>query len=421
MRKNKKGSVTVFLMIFFSGMLIAISAFVMAAGDKAVSASSDSLVNLYAGNLRAEYDINLFERYGVLGFYSEPVHVKDRLKTYSKASFKGKKYAKLEDWGVNTAQYSLDNLDVFRKQIISAGKPGVFKPKVVKGAEQTSRPAKIRNGAIKGALPSRGKARGGVASGSCLDFLKDHRSEDVNDSLLRKGSEKYFIYNYMDKAFRNFHNDKNLGKTFFQGEMEYILFGSFSDKSNELKMKTAFIFLREGLNMIYLFEHREAEILAFSAISKIPEGVIRAAWAFAESVNDYQLIADGKKVPLWKTEDEWAISLKSIFSSSKERSEEQLEKIEEKVDKRHEGMSAGNDGNRGYIDPGNKRGPDYEGYIKMFLTFVSDKTKILRMMDLVQINMKYIYNGDFLLQDYSEGSSVFIKVNGKYHFADDRF
>lgn len=56
-------------------------------------------------------------------------------------------------------------------------------------------------------------------------------------------------------------------------------------------------------------------------------------------------------------------------------------------------------------------------YLHVLLSGVSQETKVLRMMDLIQINLKYLYLDNFLLKDYYTGLKYEMNVNNKkYEF-----
>ena len=55
-----------------------------------------------------------------------------------------------------------------------------------------------------------------------------------------------------------------------------------------------------------------------------------------------------------------------------------------------------------YKSAGN-RGSRIQDYLMVLLCGIGDDTKLYRIMDLIQINMKYVYRDDFLLKEYSGG------------------
>ena len=60
-----------------------------------------------------------------------------------------------------------------------------------------------------------------------------------------------------------------------------------------------------------------------------------------------------------------------------------------------------------------EEGLDYEEYLMIMILVLPEETRLRRLMDLVQINMKYRYYRDFNLAEYYGGVSFAIHVNGK--------
>ena len=58
-------------------------------------------------------------------------------------------------------------------------------------------------------------------------------------------------------------------------------------------------------------------------------------------------------------------------------------------------------------------GEDYNQYLNFFLFMIDEDVKLLRMMDLVQLNMKLNHYDDFLLKEYYVGLDLIIKVNNR--------
>ena len=90
--RNKKGSVTVFICVFFVSLVWLILIFAGVSKEKAVAGSTRALCSLWADSVLAEYDLNLQGRYQLFGFYGYPAEVKEKLAFYAKDSFDRKKY-----------------------------------------------------------------------------------------------------------------------------------------------------------------------------------------------------------------------------------------------------------------------------------------------------------------------------------------
>ena len=51
----------------------------------------------------------------------------------------------------------------------------------------------------------------------------------------------------------------------------------------------------------------------------------------------------------------------------------------------------------------------------------SQKTKIMRIMDIIQINMKYLYSDTSLLKEYNTGLRYQFNVNGQGYEFDEHY
>ena len=112
-----------------------------------------------------------------------------------------------------------------------------------------------------------------------------------------------------------------------------------------------------------------------------------AAWALAESVNDYRLLLDNHKVPVMKSEVTWAIDLDSVIANTSDK----------------------------YVYTGVEQGETYEDFLRLFSSAMDGRVRLLRIMDLIQINMKYLYYHTFSLKEYSGGLRFQMTVNGVEH------
>lgn len=148
-----------------------------------------------------------------------------------------------------------------------------------------------------------------------------------------------------------------------------------------------------------------------------------------------------RKSLFYKDSSSWATDIESIIKSAKEKKKGKDKKrngggrkpVDEKgkkrIDKSH-GESAGPGRNSDekdgksltakdfdskvpYINPDNKRGEKYEEYISGMIMLIDNDVKLLRMMDLIEINMKILYYGGFKIKDYNRGLTVRLKINGE--------
>jgi len=151
------------------------------------------------------------------------------------------------------------------------------------------------------------------------------------------------------------------------------------------------------LNLTHIYsdpKKREALAAAASIITPGPAAAatqiaLAGAWAAAEAVVDIKKLEKSKKVPLIKTEEDWVLSLDNVINEDLEPSEQ-----------------AGEEG----------RGLTYENYLFLFLFLMDRETKLLRIMDLIQLNMKGNHNADFLITGCYSGIDIYCTLSRKVNF-----
>lgn len=393
--KKKKGSVTVFVMIFFVTLVSMIFIFIDVSKKIAVNGSTDALASVWGNSILAEYDLNLQKRYNIFGFYGLPSDVNKKLDFYAKESFEEKKYIDYEGVSSSLYEYSLANADVMKKQIIKAGiiaaTEKFIKPsKEIESAGELE-PGTIRNQVILSNLPSSGSSKS-ISVSKITDMLKN---ADSFADVMKKTGDELFEKQYIFAYFKEQSNSKDLGKTFFQNEIEYIICGKSSDAANARSIRNKIIAVREALNFVYLNKDPKKSAEAMAAAQLLTPGpaaiatqkALLAAWALAESINDYKLLVDLHKVPLMKSEATWAIDLDSVVANTSDK----------------------------YVYTGVDQGQTYEDFLSLFTYAVDERVRLLRIMDLIQINMKYLYYRTFSLKEYSGGLRFLMKVNGVEH------
>lgn len=153
----------------------------------------------------------------------------------------------------------------------------------------------------------------------------------IGENLLKS----LYINEYIICAFKNANIDKvptqriNLyggpAKTFFdKAEVEYILFGKKKEKANANLAQASIFGVRMGLNLLHVYMSTDKTAAALTAAVYISgwtgfgvplvKNLILFGWAAGESYLDLKDINEGKDVPVYKTDNTWRLSLKSIFS-----------------------------------------------------------------------------------------------------------
>ena len=389
--KNRKGSVIVFICIFFVSLVFMILAFADFSKKTAAVSAGKALCSLWADSVLAEYDLNLQKRYNIFGYYGSPSDVKEKIEFYAGESFRSKKYIDYRVTGCSLYDYALTNTEVMETQLASAGKLAFtekFREPDAEIKSVTGYTGEVSRSELFENLPSEGSSKGFSVS-SAISALTG--SSSAGDAVKRAGNG-WFISQYMFAYLKDASDEKGLGETFFENEIEYVICGQKSDAANMSRIRAYIIALREGPNLLYLnkdpVKSGEAEALALllspGPAAAATKQALLALWAYAESINDYNLLLRGYKVPFMKTEASWATDLESALKSQEE----------------------------GCIYTGTETGEDYRDYLRLMVSVMDRNVRILRIMDLIQINMRKFYYKSFLLRDYYGGVRFRFDING---------
>ena len=393
MVRNKRGMVSVFVMIFSVSIISLAMLFIGGTRAKAISSSVESLGHLWAKSILGEYTDKLYERYGIFAYKAKsPAEVDDKLNQLSEITFKGKRYIDCEGCNSSLYKYSLAELDNFQKQVNKAAvaeKQKNFKDVALDVYTPSDR--MISNNAIVAGLPSKGR----LSSFSLSNFINKIKEIDDIKDVLKGGKNELLQMKYMKNHFQSAVSQSEDDDSFFKYELEYILAGKTSDEGNLKSTKNRIIAIREAMNIAYINQNPQmrdlaltiAELISSPAAAPATQQALIAAWAYAESVNDYRLLVHGKKVPLMKDDDSWAVNLKSIITNP----------------------------NPEYIDKNNEKGNTYNEYLQAMIFLTNKDNRLLRMMDLIEINMKYCYYGNFSISSHYTGIDYSMDVNGRTH------
>ena len=84
---KKKGSVAIFIMLFFVSLLTLIYAYIAAAKGIAVKSAAKELGQVWAESVLGEYNLDLQEKYNIFGFYGSSKELNSKLNYYASESF----------------------------------------------------------------------------------------------------------------------------------------------------------------------------------------------------------------------------------------------------------------------------------------------------------------------------------------------
>ncbi|MDR3242857.1 MAG: DUF5702 domain-containing protein [Clostridiales Family XIII bacterium] len=414
---NKKGTSAVFLTLAFASMMLIVGVLIRASSSAAERSCADAVFQLAGRSVLSEYDRRLYDEYGIFGVSADEQKVTNRLLLYANASFqkniglagllsgggKGVDLLKneVEEIKVSLKDFSLINVDLFERQIIDYAKSNaiksIFRPAKSKNADEGEDGRRtLRNHVVIDDLPSKGL--GGFAVS--ISEIVEKGLPDIAQIAL-SGSNSYLTSEYILSRFQYANSDSENKDHFFRNEIEYILSGKTSDQDNYDSVRLKLLLLRVMLNDIHI--HGDSQKMAAASgvaaainaagIPITPE-FVAAAWAAAEAENDIRLLEEGNKVPLYKSAANWALDLDGL------------------KDAIQNGVSSGFK-NAGAVKPEKTEGSDYHDYLKLFLCLENRERRLLRAMDLIQINLKGSYDEDFLMREHYAGFSFSAKVNGE--------
>ena len=192
---------------------------------------------------------------------------------------------------------------------------------------------------------------------------------------------------YMRHQFKSFKNRSAEGDTVLDYELEYILSGFETDKANLSAAATKIMLLRLAICTVYTLTQKDlkaqAQTLAISIMGftglpfliTIVKYLILFLWAAAQAVIETAAIMRGKKVPVIPNSESFCLTLAELplFATL----------VDEKADNFAESQL--------YLD--------YDDYLLVLTLLQSEKTTAARAMDIIQENIRYKYNDDFLINN----------------------
>lgn len=162
--------------------------------------------------------------------------------------------------------------------------------------------------------------------------------------------------------------------TRLQYEIEYILSGRYSDRDNLRSTLKKLVALREGCNYLALAadmnKNAQAEALAALLIGwtglpqliEILKHALLLGWAYGESLMDVRALMAGGRVPVFKQEGDWQLSLEQLAST---------------------GLLLAGAGGSG-------EGASYRDYLRILLNLQLTGTQKKRGLNLIELNMKMV-------------------------------
>lgn len=188
-------------------------------------------------------------------------------------------------------------------------------------------------------------------------------------------SDKVIFDLYLNQEFKSFVDYIEItgNQETLLYEKEYIISGKASDIENLSDVVEKIVWIREGINFVYLLSDQtklaEAETLATALVGFTGQPplifatklAILAVWAYGESLLDARILLHGGKVDFIKNATNWRISLSNLANIRELLSESNM---------------------------GDQQGMCYEDYLFLFIGVTSKKDKCFRSMDIIERNIQ---------------------------------
>lgn len=389
---NKKGSSAVFLTVILATLMLLTLTLIYSVKAENIRSGMDALISLAGDSVLSEYDRKVQEEYGLFLLKGTDEELSRKLHRYVSYSVDDMESVKLQSIKVSSSRYATTGISVLKSQILEHMKimvaEGLLEDENQNQGSKVADNRSLNHGPTIASLPSANIPSKGLTA--MAESIVDKLSE-VEDAF-KSGTDTYMINTYILEHFNSKENIKDSAH-FFSNEVEYILGGELSDLKNEKRVELALKAMFFPLNLAYLYSDEEkqatlataAQLMTPGAAAVATQAALASTWAYAEADNDVELLWKGYRVPMRKDADSWAINLDSAI----------------------EGVIGGP------IVPKQQRGYTYSEYLQILLFFRDENIKLARILDLIQINMRAQYDGDFLISEYSAGISVEVKANGR--------
>ena len=432
--RKKNGSSTVFLAIAFVAFAVCIAGSIGISRKLTVMSECQAFGRVWTKAILSEYDRHLLEDYCLMAYWGNEAEVNRKIDSYLDYSASGKLNIRIGSTVSDLMGYELGDPDNFRKALkkgfAASVAESIFsgidrKARQINAESDADEPVEgrsIGNTVVLDTLPS-GGIKGTVSGDSLAERARSLRDEEgVRNAAASTGIETAFIWKYFSSYVTAADNRPH----YFNNELEYVIRGSPDDDVNYEACRKRIFLMRNTLNLVSLYKDRSkveliaaaAELITPGPLGAATQVLISEAWAALETEEDLKTLYSNGRVPVIKTSDQWQTDLSSVLDSSN---------VNKKLDEESRQLL---DENREEISslPGfNKaaevltEGLSYDEHLMIMIMCLNRNIRLLRLMDIVQINMKYRYYRDFNLMEYYTGVRYAISADGRDYVFEDSY
>lgn len=201
------------------------------------------------------------------------------------------------------------------------------------------------------------------------------------------GMDEFCLDSYIQDRFSNYIQETSGWKKTLKYQWEYIAAGRGSDRENLQTVLNRILLIRMPVNFaaIYKDPARKAEAYAAAAavvgftglepLIRLTQTLILLVWSFVEGLVDIAGLLQARHVPVIKTPSQILTGFSEIFGLSGKVVTKRAEKFR----------------------PAGKKSFGYGEYLLLFLALTGHSTRLYRIMDLIQWDMKRNGYKDFQL------------------------
>lgn len=423
-RTDRHGSSTVFLAIAFLAFAFCIAGGIGISRKLTVMSTCESYGRVWTRAILSEYDLHLLEDYGLMGYWGNEIEVNRKIDDYLDYSLADRLGVRLGLTSSDLTGYELGDPDNFRAAL-EKGFASYAADALIHSTGRKARYAEepdksIGNTVVLDTLPS-----GGAGSSFSIDSLVERAKsagdeKGVRSAAASAGIEIAFMWQYFNSCVTLSDDLPH----YLNNELEYVVKGSPDDETNYNACRRRLFLARNALNLAALYKDPAKVELITTVSQTITPGplgaatqvILSEAWAAAETEKDLEVLYDNGRVPVLKTGEQWMTDLESIIDSSevsKKLDDESKQMLNENRDEIH-GIPGIHNAAQIVTE-----GLSYDEYLILMILCMNRNTRILRIMDIVQIDMKYRYYRDFNLMEYYTGVRYAFTADGRsYEFED---
>ncbi|MBQ2746875.1 MAG: hypothetical protein IJF28_00220, partial [Firmicutes bacterium] len=320
----------------------AVIIFSINAREKAEESYRRAIIDLSSRSVLSEYDTRLFNDYGIVAFRGSNGYIEKQLMFYIKHTemYSNNAFSlDLSMMDVDTEGFEITNIDIFEDQVVNVSMYDsvqfIEKAEAADSSESSNFPS-ITLPEKKGVIDAR-NLPSSIHKGKGLEIdIPDITSEGLK-GIIAKTGDAFLVNQYIFEHF-NYLRATDKEDTVLEYEIEYIISGCSTDIENLNQIHKYFIALRTPVNIAKIYADparvsaalAEAELLTPGPAAVATQALIIAAWAAEDAEKDWDNVRQG-------------MSVDALY---------------------------------------------YHDYLMIFLTLEERDIKLLRMMDLIQVNLQ---------------------------------